>query len=69
MFKRFRSISGNNRIIALNVIGAFIVRGVALIVSLFTMPAYMRFFKDDATLGIWFTIVSVLNWVMFFDLG
>lgn len=37
--------------------------------ALFTMPAYMRFFQDQAILGIWYTIISILNWVMYFDLG
>lgn len=69
MFKKLKSLSGNNRTIAINVAGAFIVRGAALVVSLFTMPAYLRFFNNNATLGIWYTILSVLNWVLMFDLG
>ena len=58
-----------NRNIAINVVGAFLVRGAALFVSFFTMPVYLRFFDSNATLGIWYTILSVLNWVLFFDLG
>ena len=62
-------LSGNDKIIALNVISAFAIKGLALILSVFSMPAYIRFFNDDATLGIWFTILSVLNWILNFDLG
>ncbi len=69
MLEKLKSLSGNNRTIAINVAGAFIVRGAALVVSLFTMPAYLRFFDNNATLGIWYTILSVLNWVLMFDLG
>lgn len=69
MLKKIRSLTGNNKTIALNVMGAFVVRGAALILSLFTMPAYLRFFNDNTTLGIWYTILSVLNWVLMFDLG
>lgn len=69
MLEKLKSLSGNNRKIAINVAGAFIVRGAALVVSLFTMPAYLRFFDNNATLGIWYTILSVLNWVLMFDLG
>ena len=69
MLEKLKSLSGNNRTIAINVAGAFVVRGAALVVSLFTMPAYLRFFDNNATLGIWYTILSVLNWVLMFDLG
>lgn len=69
MLNKLKSLSGNNRTIAINVAGAFVVRGAALVVSLFTMPAYLRFFNNNATLGIWYTILSVLNWVLMFDLG
>lgn len=49
--------------------GAFAVKSVSLCLSLFTMPAYIRFFQNQTVLGVWFTIVSVLNWILFFDLG
>ena len=66
---KFKGMSENNKIIFKNVLGAFTVKGLALIVSLFTMPAYLRFFHDESALGIWFTILSVLNWILNFDLG
>ena len=73
MFKKiigkYKSISENNRIVFSNVIGAFGVKGLSLLVSLFTMPAYLRFFNDQAALGLWFTVLSVLNWLLNFDLG
>lgn len=59
----------NNRTIFYNTLGAFLVKGGALIVSLFTMPAYLRYFEDQQILGIWFTILSVLSWILTFDLG
>lgn len=49
--------------------GAYLIKGGSMIVSLFTLPAYIHFFKDQTILGIWFTILSVLNWVLMFDLG
>lgn len=69
LIKKFSSLSGNNRDVLSNVLGAFIVKGMALVVSLFTMPAYMRFFNDEVALGLWFTILSVLSWILNFDLG
>ena len=52
-----------------NMLGAFLVKGASLIVSLVLLPLYIRFFHDKATLGLWYTILSVLNWVTLFDLG
>lgn len=69
LVRKFKGTSENNRIVIVNVIGAFGVKGLAMIVSLFTMPAYIRFFGDEKALGLWFTMVSVLNWILNFDLG
>lgn len=69
IIEKFNAISENNRIVVVNVAGAFAVKGLAMVVSLFTMPAYIRFFGNETTLGLWFTMVSVLNWVLNFDMG
>lgn len=59
----------NNKNIVKNIIFSFIVKGLAIILTLFTMPAYMRYFNNDTALGVWFTVVSIINWVLMFDLG
>lgn len=59
----------NNKAIINNTIGAFLVKGGALVISLFTMPAYMRYFGNQQILGLWFTILSILSWILTFDLG
>lgn len=69
IIKKFNSLSENNKIILKNVLGAFTVKGLALVVSLFTMPAYMRYFNNEVALGLWFTLLSVLSWILNFDLG
>ena len=66
---KITNISENNKEVIFNILGAFIVRGGALIVSLFTMPAYIRYFNNKQILGLWFTILSVLSWILTFDLG
>lgn len=66
---KIKKINGNDRIIIKNLVGSFLVKGGALIISLFTMPAYMRYFEDQQVLGLWFTILSVLTWILTFDLG
>lgn len=69
LIRKIKDMSENNRIVIINIVGAMVVKGLALVISLFTMPAYMHFFGDETALGLWFTVVSVLNWILNFDLG
>lgn len=64
-----KQISKQNKNILYNVIGAFAVKGGSLIISVILLPLYLQFFQDQEILGIWYTILSVLNWVIIFDLG
>ena len=43
----------NDKIVLLNILGSFLVKGGSLFLNLFTIPAYMRFFNDNAVYGIW----------------
>lgn len=52
-----------------NVFGAFAVKGASMLLSLFSTPAYLKFFGDDVVLGIWFTMLSILNWIIMCDFG
>ena len=45
------------------------IKVLALVVSLVSTPLMMSFFSNDAVLGAWFTVLSVLNWISFFDFG
>lgn len=58
-----------NKEIIVNIFNVFIIRGLGLIISFFMIPAYMRYFDNQSVLGIWFTIISILNWILTFDLG
>lgn len=69
MKKRIKQILKENRNIFVNIIGAFTVKGGSLVISVILLPLYLRFFQNQAVLGTWYTILSVLNWVMLFDLG
>lgn len=64
-----RNLGENDKIVVKNVLGAFLVKGGSMLVTLFTMPAYIKYFNNDKTLGLWFTILSLLNWILNFDLG
>ena len=59
----------DSKSVVLNMINTFLVKGGALIVGLLTTPAYMRFFDNNSVLGVWYTMLSVLTWVLYFDLG
>lgn len=58
-----------NRTVLSNILGAFAVKGGALIIQLLLLPAYMRFFRNERVLGLWYTLLAVLNWLTLFDLG
>lgn len=65
----FKNKNENERIIYLNVILSLIIKGAALLISLFTMPIYIKYFNNEKVLGLWFTILSLVNWIFAFDLG
>lgn len=69
LFNRYNRLNDNNKIVISNVAGAFVVKGFALFVTLYTLPAYISFFNNSEVLGLWFTILSLLNWILNFDLG
>ena len=52
-----------------NIILAFTVKGGAVIVGVLTVQAYMKFFSNEIVLGVWYTLLSLLTWVLNFDLG
>ena len=58
-----------DRTIAKNVVAAFAIKGGSLLVSLATVPAFMHYFSDNAVLGVWYTLLSVMTWLLSFDLG
>ena len=67
--QKLKNMSNDDSTVLKHTMGAFLIKGLALILSLFTMPAYLRFFNNEMALGLWFTILSVLNWMLTFDFG
>jgi len=52
-----------------NLSAALVFKIGAIALGVITIPAYLSYFDEKATLGVWFTILAVLNWILFFDLG
>lgn len=59
----------DERNLLINIALAFAVKGLALLVSFFSMPMYIKYFDNDEVLGLWYTILSMLSWVHICDLG
>lgn len=59
----------NNRNVIVNIGLSLIVKGGSLVVTVLTMPSYMRYFDNKSILGVWFTVLSILSWVLSFDFG
>lgn len=59
----------NNLTLINNILGSYLIKGLALLISFFTLPAYILYFNDNNVLGIWFTLLSIIQWILIFDLG
>ena len=69
MLSKLKQIFQSNKSIVLNILGAFGVKGGSLLINVLLLPAYIGFFEDQTVLGVWYTILAVLNWIAMFDLG
>lgn len=59
----------DSAVVKRNVVLSFVVKGAALVIGFFSLPLYKNYFSGDSVLGVWLTILSVMAWVMTFDLG
>ncbi|KOO50430.1 hypothetical protein [Priestia koreensis] len=64
-----KNLSRSTRNVIFNIFNSVIVKGVAIFVGFITIPAYITYFDNNLMLGVWFTILSVLSWILNFDLG
>lgn len=69
MLEKLKKILKDYSSILLNVLASFVVKGGSLVVTTLTTPAYIRYFNDNLTLGVWYTILSVLQAILTLDIG
>ena len=62
-----KRLSGN--VTFQNIIYAYVIKGVSVMIGVLLVRAYMRYFQETEILGIWYTILSVVTWLINFDLG
>lgn len=52
-----------------NAFGSLLIKVLASIVSVLTIPVYTTFFSNSHNLDVWLVIYSVLSWILLFDFG
>lgn len=69
--KRFKILLNNkdNKNLFNNILSAFIIKGISLCISVFSMPLYIKYFDNDQSLGLWYTLLSIISWILICDLG
>lgn len=67
--RKIFTAQSKDSIVYRNIFGALIFKGGGLIISLLSTPAFIAYFNNEAVLGVWYTILSVLTWILNFDLG
>lgn len=61
--------SQNSKLLIVNSTASIAVKAGSILIALFTTPAYIRYFDNSEILGAWFTILSVLAWILNCDMG
>ena len=61
--------SKTNKSLLINIFSSYLVKGLGVLCSLISMPLFLKYFNDQMILGVWFTMLSVLNWILVFDMG
>lgn len=55
--------------VAKNINVALVIKSFSMLLGIISIPIYRSFFGSDDLYGVWMAILSILTWVLFFDLG
>lgn len=73
MLERIKSyiqgIDENDKIVYQNSIVSFFLQMFSLLIGVVIVPAYIEYFCNSTVLGMWYAILSILNWIIDFDIG
>lgn len=73
LFKIIKSgfISGNNRTVKVtkNIIYTALLKFISILVSFYLVRVTYNFLGREDVFGVWLTILSLLSWINFFDMG
>lgn len=69
MIDRLKKKDENTQIVLINSMISFGIKGLSMLVAFLTTPVYIQYFHNNQVLGVWFTILSVLSWILNCDLG
>lgn len=61
--------NNNNSEVSKNVLYTLVIKGLAMVISILIVPAYVSYFNNDTAYGAWLTIASVFTWITMFDFG
>ena len=64
-----QELNENDKIIYKNSIVSFFLQMFSIVVGVIVVPAYIDFFCNSTVLGMWYAVLSILNWIIDFDIG
>ena len=59
----------NNKSLTKNISGVVLLKGISMLLTFIMTPMYLDYFEDQSILGLWYTLQSILLWILTFDLG
>lgn len=59
----------DNKNLTKNISGVVLLKGASMVLTFIMTPMYLDYFKDQSILGVWYTLQSILLWILTFDLG
>jgi O-antigen/teichoic acid export membrane protein len=68
-FNKLKQLEYRNKLLLKNVAGSVMISGISMIIGFITLRVYLKYFNNQDVLGVWLTLLSILTWIVTFDLG